>query len=81
MNEPIIRHDFIFNPEDNGGEEVSLSTEFFSNGEEIFTTHQFILNSYGNSAILHLGIQITPTRLRLLADQLEKFMLIVRKNT
>ena len=80
----IIKHDvlkthsFTFNPEDNGGESLSLTTQFIANGdpitpdEGIFLNQELSLQSYCNSASINMfGISFTPKALRELANQLE----------
>lgn len=74
----LHRHNFVFNPKDNGGESLSLSTEFRFNGDidendQYYVNHTLTLQSYNNEASFHLfGIVITPATLRKLADELEK---------
>ena len=73
----VCRHSFTFNENDNGGEELSLTTIYFSNGDEgdegIYTNQELRLGSYCNSASISLfGIQITPDILRQLANELEQ---------
>lgn len=70
------RHVFCFNEEDNGGESCLLITDFWDNGDGVisgmFTIQEFELNSYCNSAKICLqGVQITPEKLRKLADELD----------
>lgn len=72
------RHTFIFNPTDNSGEELSFVTDITveltnPKKQEITLVHEISLQSYSNLASIVLtGIQITPAKLRLLADELEK---------
>ncbi len=70
----IGRHVFLFNPQDNGGEALLLSTDFFANADgEIYTSQELSLNSYCNSATFNLmGAPITPDSLRELANELDK---------
>ena len=64
-------HDFVFNPEDNGGEQLSLTTSFdFHNKDEYYLTHKLRLMSYGMAVTLDIN-NITPEKLRKLADELE----------
>jgi hypothetical protein len=75
-NESIHRHVFVFNPQDNGGESLSLITDFIDNGDGpeagIFTNQELGLQSYCNSASLQLmGASFTPENLRKLANELE----------
>lgn len=74
MEKYLGRHIFTFNPEDNGGESLSLETEIFDNGDgEIVTNQSINLQSYCNSAAIELhGAQITPDTLRQCANELEK---------
>jgi hypothetical protein len=66
--EPLHRHVFVFNPNNNGGESLSLVTEFFKN----YASQNLSLQSYGNSATFNLDYSIiTPDILRKLANELE----------
>lgn len=72
----LHRHTFSFDPKNNGGESLTLVTEFIDNGDNndhsIFTNQKLTLNSYCNSASFNFnGIQITPEILRQLANELE----------
>lgn len=68
------RHNFTFNKEDNGGESLSLMTEFYFDVEGgIYMTQRLTLASYRNSASFDLsGVSLTPELLRRLADELEE---------
>jgi len=72
------RHVFSFNPTDNGGEELSMVTDITADltnpkKQEIILEHEISLQSYCNTASIVLqGVQITPAKLRVLADELEK---------
>ena len=71
---PIHTHVFIVNESDNSGEQMSVTTQFIPNGDPgvVFMNNQITLRSYGNSADFNLsGIQLTPTILRKLANELE----------
>lgn len=71
-NQEITKFVFCFNPNANGGEAVTLTTCFFSNGDNLYSTHELSMESYGNSVTLNLsGEVITPEILRRLADKLE----------
>jgi hypothetical protein len=73
----IERHVFVFNPQDNGGESLSLRTDICSNGDPggIFLNQEISLQSYCNSATFNLaGATLTPELLRKLADELEAAM-------
>ncbi|MFI5404979.1 MAG: hypothetical protein ACHQ1D_00550 [Nitrososphaerales archaeon] len=85
MNKPLSIHRFNFSPSENGGESLTITTEFLDNGDHalglpkgIFTNQKLILQSYGNSASINLyGIQITSDKLRELANQLDKEMALL----
>ena len=76
----LKRHVFLFNKEDNGGESLILTTDFFDNGDAaaglpdgIYTNQELALQSYGNSASFNLcGAALTPALLRQLANELDK---------
>jgi hypothetical protein len=72
ISKVVAHHCFVFNKNSNGGESVSLDTDFWeSEVGDISTTHSFSLQSYLNSAQITFGGQITPELLRQLADELE----------
>lgn len=69
----LKRHVFCFNEHDNGGESLTLKTEFYHNGdpEGIYTNQEISLQSYCNSASINLcGIQITTESLFKLIQEL-----------
>lgn len=71
----LAKNVFCFNPNDNGGESLTLTTEFISNGDpnEFYTTQELTLQSYGNSSSFRLwGAVLGPDNLRKLANELEK---------
>jgi hypothetical protein len=73
-NAQVHKHVFCFNPKDNGGESLSLTTEFFDNGDhkEPYMNQTLTLQSYLNSASFELiGAALTPEVLRKLANELE----------
>lgn len=54
-NNKIGFHCFVFNPNNNGGEAVSLSTTIFDNGDgEMYFAQSFDLQSYSNQASIGL---------------------------
>ena len=72
------KHTFVFNEQDNGGESLSITTEFYANGDPItdkdgvYTNQTLSLQSYCNSADFNLvGATLTPELLRKLANELE----------
>lgn len=81
-------HVFFFNPRDNGGEQLSLTTEIYDNGDAaaglaggIFINQELVLQSYGNSASFFLcGTPMTPELLRKCADRLEEAMEMARSS-
>jgi len=82
----IKTHTFIFNPGDNGGEQVRLVTQFFHNGDTLqngdkshgrkdpkglFLNQELTLSSYCNSASFTLvGAALNPDQLEHLAKAL-----------
>jgi len=68
-------HTFTLNKNANGGEQVFIITTYYDNGDGIpdgiYTQHEICLNSYGNTASIYLGCQITPELLRQLANELD----------
>lgn len=78
-DELVGRFNANLTPSSNGGEVLTLTVEYFSNGDPItkteglYANQKLELHSYGNSAAFHLcGSTITPTLLRKLADQMEQ---------
>jgi len=72
----ISKHQFTFNPEDNGGEAVTLETKFVDNGDGfpdgILTEQTLTLMSYGNSASISLcAASFNSKNLRELANGLD----------
>lgn len=74
-NSFLGEHTFVFNNEDNGGEQVSLCTRLYDDGQGGASYEQELcLDSYSNGASFTLvGAALTPQKLRQLADQLEAF--------
>lgn len=74
----LTRHVFIFNKQDNSGEQLSLVTEFYDQGDgptSVYSTQKIFLNSYCNEVVINLhGFTITPDMLRQLADEMEEAM-------
>ena len=70
----VARHVYCFNEEDNGGEQLILTTIVYDDKVGgIFFNQELTLGSYCNSASFNLtGAQITPKLLRELANQLEE---------
>ena len=91
MAEKLLhRHVYSFNPKDNGGEQLTLVTSMFSNGDieeglagedgGIFWNQELTLHSYCNSASFNLvGTAIGPDDLRALADELEEIETLTRE--
>jgi hypothetical protein len=73
----VGRLTFVFNEKDNGGEQLVLTTDLYHNGDPggFYTNQELSLNSYSNSASFNLtGCQLTPEKLRELANQLDKMI-------
>lgn len=76
---PLKKHVFDFSPKHNSGEGLTLTTEFFDNGDAAkglkkgFFVHQELqLRSYSNSTSIFLSnIPLIPETLRKLANELE----------
>ena len=69
-------HTFSFNRKDNGGEQVTINTKFYDNGDRnrdgVYINQEITLNSYCNAAsILLYGAVLGPEDLRMLADELD----------
>lgn len=75
LEKHLGQHVFVFNEEDNGGEQVILITDFYDNGDGVFSglylIQEIVMASYCNSATLNLSIEITPEKLRKLADEID----------
>lgn len=69
----VKRHVFDFSPGTNGGESLTLTTDFYDNGDkDAYMNQEFSLQSYCNSASFQLvGTPLTPGLLRKLANELE----------
>lgn len=82
MNTLLATHSFTFNPNDNGGESLSIETKIYDNGDAkhglksgIFLNQTINLQSYGNSAQFNLcGATLTPDLLRRLANELDSLI-------
>lgn len=70
----IHRHHFVFNPGDNGGEGLMVSTTFhFHEDGEMWIETELKLHSYLNSASLQIGSGcVTPEKLRQFANELDE---------
>ena len=69
----LKKHVFIFNPKDNGGEQLILVTKFMEDGERILTEQSLNLQSYCNCASFELvGTQLKAKNLRQLANELDE---------
>lgn len=73
VDEHLGGHVFVFNNSDNGGEQLVLTTDFFSGDRGgVYSNQELTLMSYCNSASFNLsGCQFTPELLRELANQLD----------
>jgi|CXWK01.1.fsa_nt_gi hypothetical protein len=80
----ISSNTFCFNKTDNSGEGLYLTTKIYGNGDPdgIFLNQELRLQSYSNSASLHLvGTTLTPSLLRELANQIESAMIQAKEST
>ena len=69
----IEEHSFIFNPKDNGGEAIILSTDFCDNGDEVaYTIQKLSLQCYGKEVEITVSDVFTPENLRQLANELDR---------
>lgn len=75
----LHREVFVFNKEDNGGEQLTLTIEYFDNGDAghglpkgIYDNQKLTLQSYSNSATFDLSNGFTPENLRELANIMER---------
>lgn len=69
-----VIHNFVVNPEYNGGEAIMISTTKWTDGkhpEDFWYTQKISLQSYSNSASFSIGHYLTPDTLRKLANELE----------
>lgn len=83
-NDVVGRSVFSFNPKDNGGEQLILTTTFIANGDEngVFMNQELSLQSYCNSASFSLcGAIMTPDLLRELANQLDAELIKAKAKT
>jgi len=71
----IGRHSFPFNKQDNGGEQLILTTIAYQYEDgTVFTNQEISLQSYGNSASINLfSAGLDSQILRLLANELDEF--------
>lgn len=68
----VATHYFVFGSE-NGGEALTLNTEFFGEDGDVYVNQVLTLNSYGNSASFNLfGTGLHPDDLRKLANELDR---------
>jgi hypothetical protein len=66
---------YCFNPEDNGGEAITLSTSVEQAGtDEALVTQELTLHSYSNWATFQISFYLTPDKLRECADKIESFL-------
>lgn len=79
MMNPLHRETFTFNPEDNGGESLVITIDYFDNDDAahglpngIYDNQKLTLMSYGNSSSFELSNGFTPENLRELANIMER---------
>ncbi len=76
MSEKVDEFTVVANPNDNGGEQLSVTVEVFDNGDyedNVYTSKTISLQSYGSEAKIVTSV-ITPEFLREVADKLEAVM-------
>jgi len=77
----LARHVFVFNDFDNSGEQLTLTTDFFDNGDpEPITRQELSLQSYCNATTLTLiGAQLSIEKLTKLLVQLEGVRMVAKQ--
>lgn len=81
----VRKHLFSLNPNDNGGENVSIETKFFDNGDDkdnIYLNTEISSICYGTSTtnlLLAGSATLTPEKLRKLADEIEEVLNELKK--
>ncbi len=75
----IHTHAFCFNPEVNGGESITFTTQFVPNDhkDDIDLYQKITLMSGGNEASIHVS-HITPNKLRQLASEIEEAQVVAK---
>ncbi len=66
------KHVFTFNPEDNGGESFTVTSNV---DEEGYMTQEVSLQSYGASSCMDIPGWLTPQALRDFANSLDVFLI------
>lgn len=82
MENLLESHLFVLNSSDPSAEHITIKTLLFDNGDRklglksgVFLNQVIELQSYGNAAQITLGTAaLTPTSLRVLANQLEEII-------
>lgn len=70
------RHVFTVNPNDNGGEQIHIVTDYVHDGYTGWLEQSIELGSYKNTASLTItGDVLTPKMLRQLANELDEFLI------
>ena len=71
---PLHTDFFVFNPRDNGGEQVTLVTEFYATSDktEVYTYQELTLNCYGKSVTFAVNGLFDPYILDQLSKQLKE---------
>jgi hypothetical protein len=69
---PVKRMVFCFNPENNGGEAFTITTDIH---EESYMTQEVSLESYGASSCINIPGWLTPQALRDFANALDVFLI------
>ncbi len=72
MAKETVINTFVFNPEDNGGESLSVTTKIVESRGDRIPLQKISLQSYCNSASVNINFHLTPDKLRQMANELEK---------
>jgi hypothetical protein len=79
MDKLLHREVVVFNKHDNGGEQLSITIDYFDNGDAahglpngIYNNQELSLQSYSNAASFKLTSGFTPENLRELANIMER---------
>ena len=72
MNKETVLNTFVFNPECNGGESLSVTTKIVESRGDKIPLQEITLQSYCNSASFNINFYLTPDMLRKMANELEK---------
>lgn len=72
-NVNIGLHNFCFNDDENGGQQLFITTSATQTDDGVSFTQEISLETYMRSVSLHVPFDFTPENLRRFADELQKF--------